>query len=60
MNKSSSHYLGTHIAEQVLSKVFKDVVRMPPNNPGYDFEMYRIDKVDDVMKCCERIGFNNQ
>ena len=36
-NKESGTYLGVHIAEDVLSKVFKDVKRMPRNNPGYDF-----------------------
>lgn len=30
-------FLGVHVAERVLSSVFKDVKRMSPNNPGYDF-----------------------
>lgn len=36
-NKSCALYLGVHIAERVLSHVFKDVKRMPLHNPGYDF-----------------------
>lgn len=37
-NKSCALYLGVVIAEKVLSKVFKDVKQMPPNNKGYDFK----------------------
>ena len=35
-NKNCPLYLGVHIAEKLLSRVFKDVERMPINNPGYD------------------------
>lgn len=34
-NKQCPAFLGVHVAERVLSKVFKDVKRMPPNNRGY-------------------------
>ena len=34
--KESSYYFGVHIGERILSKVFKDVERMPLNNPGFD------------------------
>lgn len=30
-------FLGIHVAERVLSHIFKNVTRMPYNNPGYDF-----------------------
>lgn len=36
-NKSCSIFLGVHVAEKVLSRVFKDVKQMPTHNPGYDF-----------------------
>ena len=36
-NKTAPLYLGVHVAEQVLSNVFKNVERMPYNNPGFDF-----------------------
>jgi len=45
-NKECASYLGVHIAEKVLSKVFKDVQLMSPNHPGYDFicnNGYKID-----------------
>lgn len=32
-----SLFLGVHVAEELLCRMFKDVKRMPPNNPGYDF-----------------------
>lgn len=35
-NKESTQYLGCYIAEQVLSKIFKDVQVMPYGNIGYD------------------------
>ena len=45
-NKSCASYLGVVVAEQVLSKVFKDVQRMPPQNPGFDFKCSKGMKVD--------------
>lgn len=36
-NKDCAPYLGVYVAERVLSSVFKNVERMPYNNPGYDF-----------------------
>lgn len=55
-NKVCSSFLGVHIAEQVLSKVFKDVEIMPPNNPGYDFICNKGKKIDVKSAC---IGKNN-
>ena len=37
-NRSCAQFLGVHIAEHVLSQLFKNVVRMPNNNPGFDFK----------------------
>lgn len=36
-NRECASFLGVHVAEQVLSNVFKNVERMPYNTPGYDF-----------------------
>jgi hypothetical protein len=52
-NKECGMYLGVHVAERVLSHVFKDVERMPMNNPGYDFICNR-DKLIDVKSSCKR------
>ena len=45
-NKTCSMYLGVHIAEHVLSKVFKNVTRMPNGNQGYDFICNKGMKID--------------
>lgn len=50
-NKSCSSYLGCHVAERVLSKIFKGVKVMPPNNHGYDF-ICRTGKKIDVKSSC--------
>jgi len=50
-NKSCAAYLGCHIAERVLSKVFKDVEVMPPNHPGYDFICNKGKKIDVKSSC---------
>ena len=52
-NKECSKYLGCHIAERVLSKVFKDVEVMPPNHPGYDFICNRGKKIDVKSSCTQ-------
>ena len=36
-NKECGYYLGVYVVEHILSKVFKNVERMPRNNKGYDF-----------------------
>ena len=45
-NKKCSLFLGCHVAETLLSKVFKNVQRMPNGNPGYDFICNRNYMVD--------------
>lgn len=50
-NKDCSSYLGVHIAERVLSHVFKNVKRMPTNNPGYDV-ICNMDKRIDIKSAC--------
>lgn len=53
MNKSKncSLYLGVYIAENVLSKVFKNVKRLPINNKGYDFVCDKGYKIDVKSSC---------
>lgn len=53
-NKKCSMYLGVHIAERILSNVFKEVKRMPTNHPGYDFICNHGKKID-VKSSCARI-----
>ena len=57
-NKGCSLYLGVHIAEQALSLAFKDVVKMPYGNPGYDFICNHGKKID-VKSSCLREGERN-
>jgi hypothetical protein len=49
--KGSSLYLGVHVAENVLSNVFKNVSRQPAGNPGYDFVCGKGYKVDVKSAC---------
>jgi len=50
-NKACSNYLGIHIAERILSKIFENVQRMPNNNVGYDFICNRGYKIDVKTSC---------
>ena len=56
-NKRCSLFLGVYVAERVLSHVFKNVQRMPMNNPGYDLICGRGYKVD-VKSSCKRKNRN--
>lgn len=53
-NKDCSLYLGVHIAEQVLSKVFESVVRMPHGNEKYDFVCKKGYKIDVKSACLHK------
>lgn len=50
-NKACAKWLGVHIAEQVLQRVFKNVTPMPHDNPGFDFICGRGCKVDVKSSC---------
>lgn len=50
-NKECAFYLGVHIAERILSNVFKNVEQMVPNNPGYDFICNNGYKIDVKSSC---------
>lgn len=52
-NKQCFMFLGVHVAERVLSKVFKDVERMPYGNVGFDFFCNQGKKID-VKSTCTR------
>jgi hypothetical protein len=55
-NKDCPQYLGIHVAERVLSNVFKDVERMPMNNRGYDIICNHNKKIDVKSSCQREIG----
>ena len=50
-NRGCPLFLGVHVAERVLSHVFKSVERMPFGNPGYDF-VCNHDKMIDIKSSC--------
>lgn len=50
-------FLGIHVAERVLSHVFKNVKRTPYNNKGFDFICNRGMKID-VKSSCTRMLHN--
>ena len=52
-NPTCSSFLGIHVAERVLSHIFKNVKRMPNNNQGYDFICNKGKKID-VKSACRR------
>lgn len=35
-NEDCAYYFGIYIGENYISKLFGDVTRMSPNNPGFD------------------------
>lgn len=53
-NRQCSLFLGVHVAERVLSKVFKSVERMPIHNPGYDFICNKGKKIDVKASCLNK------
>ena len=50
-NRDCSSFLGVHVAERVLSYLFKNVVRMPYCNIGYDFKCGKGYLVDVKSSC---------
>lgn len=53
-NKKCPAFLGIHVAERVLSKVFEGVKTMPPNNKGYDFICNKGKKIDVKSACTHK------
>jgi len=56
VNKECSSYLGIHVAERVLSHVFKDVEVMPRGNPGFDFICNQGKWIDVKSSCLQKNG----
>ena len=52
-NKECTAYLGVYVAEGALSQAFKNVVRMPNGNPGFDLICNR-GKIDVKSACREK------
>ena len=46
LNPKCALYLGVHVAERVLVDEFKELERMPNNNPGYDYICGKGFKID--------------
>lgn len=55
-DKNGSQYLGIVVAEQVLSRIFHNVERMPYANKGFDFICNRGKKIDVKSACIRKIG----
>jgi len=51
INKDCGVFLGCHVAERILSHVFKDVDRMPYGNKGFDFICNKGYKIDSKSSC---------
>ena len=49
----SAPYLGVYIAERALSRFFDNIIRMPVNNPGYDFLCGKGKKIDVKSSCLQ-------
>lgn len=50
-NRRCSAFLGIHVAENVLSRVFHNVETMPYGNHGFDFVCNRDKKIDVKSSC---------
>jgi hypothetical protein len=59
-NKSCPSYLGVVVAEKALSRFFDHIIRMPINNPDYDFICGQGFKIDVKSACLSypKSGFN--
>ena len=58
-NKKCPQYLGIAVAERLISHLFKDVVRMPNGNPGFDFICAKNMKID-IKSACITMHFDNK
>jgi hypothetical protein len=52
-NRTCASFLGVHVAERVLRRVFKDVQTMPYGNPGFDFICNKGKKIDVKAACAQ-------
>lgn len=51
ISRDLEQYFGIHIAERCVSSLFKDSIRMPINNPGYDWICKRGYKIQHKASC---------
>lgn len=58
-NRKCPMFLGVHVAERVLSKVFKKVEVMPHGHKGYDFICNKGKKIDVKSSCTLKRGSGN-
>ena len=56
-NRECAQYLGVHIVERILSKIWDNVTRMPNGNRGYDFICGKGFKVDVKSSCLDIYGY---
>jgi len=54
-NKNSPGYLGIVIGERLCQHLFKDVIKMPNNNPGFDI-ICNQGKMIDIKTACSRLS----
>jgi hypothetical protein len=50
-NKECAMFLGCYVAENILSKEFKNITKMKYNNPGYDYICSKGYKIDVKSAC---------
>jgi len=55
-NKHCASYLGCHVAENILQKVFNNVIKMPNNHRFYDFICSKGKKIDVKSACISKQG----
>lgn len=57
-NRECPVFLGVYVAENILSKIYKNVIRMPYANPEYDFICGKGYKIDVKSSCIHKNNFN--
>lgn len=50
-NKNCTSYFGIEIAEKYVYTLFEDAIRMPNNNPGFDWICKKGEKVQHAARC---------
>jgi len=58
-NKECAQYLGIAVAERLVRHLFKDVVRMPNGNSGFDFICAHDKKIDVKSACITMVHKKN-
>lgn len=50
-DRTKAVFLGVYVAERILSKYFKEIIRMPYGNKGYDYICNKGYKIDVKSSC---------